>query len=438
MKRRSNYSLKVARGLVTVGAFAAVAFVCQGCDLANESEEGATAEVRVASLPGGCSVQAAGATERLEDDIGAVASTDTVDPSDGGHPDLSFSHQGQLFGVLLHEGSREYRSAERQTRTEFEQSHNDFTAEGYYLRDFEIVEEGGEPLFSGLWHLGSVEQRLHLGTARQLFLAASGDAASAGLRSTDVETYLVAGERFFAGLWNGSAAHNQLTIDISREQLQVVVQGKRGIVDLESWLVNGERCYMVVHAPVVVSPRVFIGQEDFEFWTTAVQQFDDLYQPVEFEIEDENGVAQYSTSWEPATGASWLLLDNSKSRMGCRLQSLRLGVSGLRPFEYSKCRPWLDRERILGLQDRLTLFDASAAGETPELRTGLEESVALTHNLAFDRQPLQTGLLALHVVDFVVSRRELKSCPYCTPDGLWAVPHHQGVIHDMGSSGPGS
>ncbi len=431
MRKRSIHSLHRLERLAAVAAVAALALnpavtEAQGQRLgSNQAKE---ADRRLEATPGTCGTTASATPLAM---MSRPAKTlGGGDPGRQLPPGDRSPFRSLHFGVLLQEGARDFVVARRLTRAAFEQRHNQLAGQGCYLEDFEIVEEGSEPRFSGLWHPGSVAQRLELGISQRLFMDGHVGAVAAGLLPADVETYMHQGERLFAGVWRDNATGNRLIIDVEKAQipggqaagLDGTVQGVRRMVDLESWTTAGGRRYMAVHKPSSVPARVFFGHTFAELGAKLQPLFDQGYQPVELEIEDENGAPRYSMVWNQAPGSSWVFVGSDQSLQDCRLVSLRLESSEFQPSNAEACRS------LSGLQHRGALDQLAR----PKKRATGGRTVTPLPGPDLDLEPVPPGTPPLHIFDFEVTRRKLGDS-----SSAKGVEHHRSGFHDSGPSGPG-
>jgi hypothetical protein len=385
--------------------------------------------------PGGCG-------DAPADQVATLRSTADLDDGPGGPggetrpPDQPPPRRSRQYAALLHEGDRNLVIARRLSRAAFRQRHQQLTAQGYSLEDFEVVDEGIEPCFSGVWHAGASAQRLELGLALPDFVQADAQSTAGGRPPADVETYVQAGQRLFAGLWRDDAHGNLLITDVDRARIETTVGGVRRLVDLESWSAAGGRRYMAIHEPSSAPARLFFGQTFAAFGAEAGRQIAAGFQPVELEIEQQGGEARYTTAWKPAAGGFWLFVGLAEPLQDCRLVSLGLESPELRPFDPAHCRslasaasayarpnaptPQIEGYRQGGTVERLRDADFATAAARLGAGPGLGPD------------PVPVGTPPLHLIDFSVTRSELLD-PLTPPV---SAPTHRGVLHDSGASGP--
>jgi hypothetical protein len=384
------------------------------------------------STPGACADAAPPvAMLRATTEVGPGSTGSGSDPRP---PDEPPSRRSRQYAALLHEGAADLVVARRLSETAFEQRHAQLAAEGYSLQDFEVVDEGSAACFTGIWHVGGSRQRLALGLALDALVQTDAQSTAAGRPPADVETYVLAGRRLFAGLWRDDAHGNLLIADVDHTRIETTVGGVRRLVDLESWQHEGERRYLAIHKPSAAPARLFFGQTFTAFGDEVERQVAAGFQPTELEIEEKNGEPRYTTAWERAAGGFWLFVGLAEPLQDCRLVSLGVESPALRPFDDEHCRslagsvptqPGVPTGAVDGSRKEAVGVRSGGKGSAA---AAAKLRAAVT--LGLDAVPI--GTPALHLVDFVVTRRELVDP--LTPPG--SSPTHRGVIHDSGSSGP--
>lgn len=380
------------------------------------------------------------ATGRLDTglDPGTVIDRPPIDPG-------PLPRRSRVFTFLAHESPADVRIARRLTRSAFEAEHRHLTDEGFHLDNFEVVREGSTPCFSGVWASGAKRQLLELGQDKRLFAATFLGAALDGLGGRDLETYVHDGERRFAGLWQEGEPGSAVLLEASLTELRAEQARGRLIYDLESWFESGQQRFLGLHRTTDVETRLAINLTMNQLEERTESLTASGFRPRELEIVSVGGKARVNMVWDRSEDAFWLFVGTSEAAQDCRLLSLRVEAPALQPgLPMSECRglgrPVIIRPTDTGI-DEVSMAKHDRASSTPPPRAlppprdpprpGRPKPSSLGP-LGLSEEPVPP--MPLHIVDFHVTRIRLD-----VSEKPGDVAHfHQGVIHESGSSGPGT
>lgn len=240
-----------------------------------------------------------------------------------GRSTLSFSPT--KFSAIFHQGSN-HRTAINQSWTEFVNTWQTYSNQGFRLIDIATAIDAGERRYTGVFQPGNDGYSLWVGALWSSFASHWSTASSQGLRLVDFETYLQNGTRVYTGVYRSGTDSHYLWVGADwayfvAKWSELAAAGLR-LIDIEVWEENGGLRYGGVWRSGTDGYYLWVGVS----WNGFAKKWMELGQQglrlVDMEAYTYQGRRLYAGVFRTGSGSYDLVGASSRSALDRKIAAL--------------------------------------------------------------------------------------------------------------------